>query len=294
MRMSLMKHTGLPSRAQVIRLTPYLATGLLLTILPPFLTSYVRSLLAFALINAIFAMSLNILMGYTGLVSLGHAVFYGTGAYVIGALMLNFNNNNFWISVPLVILITCAVAAVLGIVALRVSGLYFLLITFAFGQLLYSVVWNWGWLNSPGNQVITGIVKPNLGIPGFTWNSNYFYYFVFVGFVLCAFLIYRLVNSPFGRALVGIRECETRMRSLGYHVWVYKYAAFMIAGVFAGVAGMFSAYYNGMTVPHNLDVSTSAPVLLMVIIGGAGTLSGPFIGAIAMVFLQYIASIYFP
>jgi branched-chain amino acid transport system permease protein len=280
------------SRTKLLRLAPPVVCLAVLLVVPPFLSTYVRSLLAESLIFAILAMSLDIVMGYTGLISLGHAAYFGVAGYVIGALTLHFDISNFWLSAPLAVLIAGLAAAILGPIALRVSGLYFLLITFAIGQLLYSVAFNTGWLKTPGSEVITGILKPDMGIPGFTWDSNYFYYFVFIAFIVCLFLIRRIVNSPFGHALQGIRECEPRMRSMGYNTWLYKYIAFVFGGIFAGVAGVLFVYYNGMTVPSFLDVSTSALVMLMVIIGGTGTLYGPCIGAVVMIFLQFGASVY--
>ena len=283
-----------PSRARIVRLAPYIFSCALLVILPPFLSTYIQSLLTKCLIFAIFAMSLDIVLGYTWLLSLGHAAFFGTGGYVIGVLLLRFGINNFWISAPLAILISGIVAAVLGLIALRASAIYFLLLTFALGQLLYSVAWELDWLHAGGTQGLPGIIKPLLGIPGFNWDTINFYYFVFLIFIICYFLIFRFVNSPFGRALQGIRESEPRMRALGYNTWLYKYIAFIIGGAFAGVAGMLSAYYKGMILAGDLGVTTSALAMLMVIIGGIGTLFGPCIGAIVIVFVEFFACSYTP
>jgi branched-chain amino acid transport system permease protein len=288
------KRFSLPSQAQIIRFAPYVGGVLLLLILPLFLSRYLQSLMTKCLIFAIFAMSLDIVLGYTGLLSLGHAAFFGTGGYVVGILLTRFGINNFWLSAPLAILITGMIAAVLGLIALRASAMYFLLLTFALGQLLYSVAWELDWLHAGGTQGLPGILKPVLGIPGFSWSTINFYYFVFLAFILCYFLIYRLVNSPFGRALQGIRESEPRMRALGYNTWLYKYIAFIIGGAFAGVAGMLSAYYKGMILAGDLGVTTSALAMLMLIIGGVGTLFGPCIGAIVIVFLEFFASTYTP
>jgi branched-chain amino acid transport system permease protein len=289
------KRFNLPSHAPtVVRIAPYVAAGLSLLVLPPFLSTYVQSLLTKCLIFAIFAMSLDIVLGYTGLLSLGHAAFFGTGGYVVGILLLRFGIDSFWLSAPLAILFTGIVAAVLGLIALRASAMYFLLLTFALGQLLYSVAWELDWLHDRGTQGLPGIFKPALGIPGFSWSIINYYYFVFLAFIVCYFLIYRLLNSPFGRALQGIRESEPRMRALGYNTWLYKYIAYIIGGAFAGVAGMFAAYYKGMILADDLGVTTSALVMLMVIIGGVGTLFGPCIGAFFIVFLEFFASSYAP
>lgn len=273
---------------------PYIAGGTILILLPPFLPVYVQSLLTKTLIFAIFAMSLNLLMGYTGLFSLGHAAYFGTGGYAIGVLAVRYQIDSLWIGAPLAILIAALVAALLGTIALRLSGVYFLLITFALGQLLFSVAWKWKWLKSPGVEGIAGIPKPNLGIPGFTWDASSFYYFVFLVFVICFFLLYRLINAPFGLTQKGIRECESRMRSLGYNTWLHKYVTFIIAGLFAGIAGVLFVYHNGLIIPAHFGVVTSTLAMLMVIIGGAGTFSGPVIGAAVIVFVEFFSSIYVP
>jgi branched-chain amino acid transport system permease protein len=285
---------SLPSQKQIVRFAPYVGGGLLLAILPLLLGTYIQSLLTKSLIFAIFAMSLDIVLGYTGLFSLGHAAFFGTGGYVVGVLLLRFGMNNFWIAAPLVILIAGAVAAILGLIALRASAMYFLLLTFALSQLLYSVAWDLDWLHACGTHGLPGLLKPTVGIPGFHWSTINFYYFVLAAFIICYFLIYRLVNSPFGRALQGIRESEPRMRALGYNTWLHKYMAFIIGGAFAGVAGMLSAYYKGMILADDLGVTTSALAMLMVIIGGVGTLFGPCIGAFVLIFLELFASSYAP
>ena len=145
-----------------------------------------------------------------------------------------------------------------------------------------------------GTEGFVGIQYPSLGLPGFSLNSISFYYFILVIFGFCLFLLVRIVNSPFGYALRGISESEMRMRALGYNSWLFKYFAFVIASVFAGVAGMLFAYYNGIVVPADFGVTTSGLILLTVIMGGVGTLYGPVIGAIVMVPLQFYSGIVTP
>jgi len=281
-------------QGRLVRLVPYIAGGAILIVLPPFLPDYVQSLMTKTLIFAIFAMSLNLLIGYTGLFSLGHAAYFGAGGYAIGVLALRYDIESFWIGAPLAILIAGLVAAILGILALQLSGVYFLLITFALGQLLFSVAWKWGWLKSPGVEGIAGIPKPDLGIPWFDWSTTSFYYFVFLVFIICFFLMYRGINAPFGLTQRGIRGRESRMHSLGYHTWLHKYITFIIAGLFAGVAGALFVYHNGLIVPEHFGVGTSTMAMLMVIIGGAGTLFGPVIGATLIVFVEFFSSVYAP
>jgi branched-chain amino acid transport system permease protein len=272
---------------------PYLGVVLLLVVLPPLLSTYYVSILTKVLIFAIFAFSLDLVLGYTGLLSLGHAAFLGVAGYALGLLSIKLGINLFWIVVPLCILVSAAVAAIIGYISLRVSGVYFLLVTMAFGQLLSVVATKWSSVTG-GTDGLVGIIRPNLGISGFTWTSINFYYLVFFVMVICYLLLHRIVNSSFGRALVGIRENEMRMRSLGYNTWALKYVAVIIAGAFAGVGGVFFAYFYGAMVPSNLALEMSASVMLMVIIGGPGTLFGPFIGSAIVVLIERFASIYVP
>ncbi len=282
-----------PPREQLIRFTPYIASGIILVILPLILPTYFHSLLTKILIFAIFAMSLDIIMGYTGLPSLGHAAFLGVAGYTVSILLVLHGIDNFWIVAPLGILAATIAAAILGIIALRVSGIYFLLVTFALGMLLFSMALKWYWLTR-GSEGLPMVAYPELGLPWLTWNYTSFYYFVFIFFAISFFLMYRLVNSPFGHALQGIRENETRMRALGYNTWLYKYIAFIIAGFFAGVAGVLFPYYAKVMMPYSVGFTYSALVMLICIIGGLGTLWGPVIGAVVIILLEYFSSLYIP
>ena len=277
-----------------LRFVPYCIGAIALICLPPFLPSYIQGMVVKFLVFAIFTMSYNLIFGYTGLPSLGHAAYFGSGGYAVALLMFHYDISSFWIGAPTAIIFALLTSAVFGLIALRVSGLYFLLITFALGQLLYSVVWNLKWFNSPGMKGITGLSLPSLGIEGFLWNTTYFYYFVFLAFVICFFLLYRITNSPFGLALVGIRESEPRMRALGYNTWLYKYIIFLVSGVFAGIAGMLYVYHNRLISPLQLGVATSFLPMCMAIIGGRGTIFGPIIGTAVIVFVEYFASIFLP
>jgi len=281
-------------QGQLIGFLPFIAGGLIFIVLPPLLPSYFQFMMAKIVIFAIFAISLDVIYGYTGLFSLGHAAFFGAGGYAMGILMVRYGINSFWIGAPLGILVAGLVAAVFGVIALRVSGTYFLLVTFALGQVLFSVATQWDFLSPMGGtEGIFNILRPDLGFP-FTWNATNFYYFVFLIFAICYFLIYRFVNSPFGYALQGIRENEHRVRSLGYNTWLYKYIAIIIAGLFAGVAGVLIAYHKGFVVPTSFGIITSALPMLMVMIGGAGTLYGPVIGSAVIIFIELFASAYAP
>jgi branched-chain amino acid transport system permease protein len=273
---------------------PGLITVAALLVVPLILPSYYLSVATTILIFGLFAMSLNIIFGHTGLNSLGHAAFFGTAGYVTGIAIVTFGITSFWTSAPLGILGAAITAAVFGVIALRVSGVYFLLVTFALGQLLWTVAEKW-YSVTMGRSGFVGIPAPDLGLPFLDLGSPVsFYYFVFAFFVICYYLMARLHRSPFGYALQGIRERESRMRALGYNVWLYKYIAYIIAAVFAGIGGILYGHFNGSIAPSHVGFSTSALVMLMVILGGAGTLWGPVLGAALIILIQSFASLVVP
>jgi branched-chain amino acid transport system permease protein len=263
---------------------------LLLLILPPFLSSFLLTLLTQALIYAILAMSLDLILGYTGLASLGHAAYFGLGAYSVGILATR-HGAGFWITLPAGVLLAVAVAAIFGLVALRATGVYFLMITLALGMVVWGLAHRWVTMTQ-GDNGISAIPRPDLGLPWSLAHSIPFYYFALAGFIISFWILRMIVRSPFGRSLVGIRESESRMRTLGYHVWLHKYIGFVIAGGFAGFAGVLWAYYNGFVSPVDLQLATSVEALLMVALGGRGTLLGPALGASMIVLLKNLVSVY--
>jgi len=281
------------NQQELIRLLAFGIMALFFVVMPAFLSSYGEQVMTRFLIFALFAMSYNIIFGYTGLLSLGHAIFFGAGGYVVALLKLRYDVDLFWVSAPLGVVIAASIAALFGIIALRLSGIYFLLVTLALGQMMYSLAWKVKWLNSPGVQGIVGIPFPNLGM-GFTLNMTGVYYLALIFLTISAALLYRLVGSPFGLGLIGIREGESRMEALGYNTWLFKYFAFVISGAFAGIAGVLFSYYNSFIEPNHLGISTSLLPMIMAIMGGLGTFMGPLIGAAVFIFVETYASIVSP
>jgi len=281
-------------RGRVITVVPYALVGIFLIMVPLFLSTYGEGLMTRFLIFALFAMSYNIVFGYAGMLSLGHAAFFGAGGYTVAILKLHYGVDLFWISAPLGLLVAGFTAALFGLIALRASGIYFLVVTFALGQMLYSLAWNVKWLSSKGMQGITGITLPDLAIPGFTLDTTSFYYMVLIIFAISFVILYRLVRSLFGSALVGIKEDESRMEAVGYNTWLYKYTAFIISGVFAGIAGILFTYYNFFVSPNHLGFATSFTPMVMAIMGGLGTFLGPVVGAAVYLFVENFASILTP
>lgn len=255
-------------------------------LLPPWLPSFYIHLLVLMIIFSIFAMSLDILMGYAGLPSLGHAAFFGVAAYAAGLLSVRYGAP-WWANLPIALLLCSLTAAIFGLVALRTRGLYFMLITLALGEILWGIANRWGSFTG-GYNGLPDIPRPFSGV-GTTLG---FYYLALALLLLLGALMYRLVESPFGLSLQGLRDSESRMQTLGYNVWLHKYVAFVICGFFAGFAGVISAYYNGFVSPLDLSLALSAEAILMVILGGAGTLIGPVIGAALIVALRNFLSIY--
>jgi len=236
-----------------------------------------------ALVFAILAMSVDILLGFAGLASLGQAAYFSVGAYLTAILATKYQFGlgwDFWLVVLLGMLLGAATAAFFGLFAVRASGVYFLMITLALGQCIWGLAYRWNSLTG-GDNGINVSVRPNFGID--LTGQRPFFYLIFAFFAVTLVGLYVLVRSPFGRSLEGIRERELRMKILGYNTWLHKYIAFVIAGAVGGLAGVLWAHTNGLVSPDTALLTTSVDALLMVVLGGAGTLVGGAIGS-AVVF----------
>ncbi len=263
------------------------ATAILaFAILAHFANSFTILLLTRALAFAILAMSVDLLLGFTGLASLGQAAYLGIGAYLTAILATRFGFGlgwDFWLVIVLAILAGAALAALFGLLALRTSGVYFLMVTLALGQCVWGLAYRWDWLTGGDN----GINMPGRPKFGISFASDHVYFYLVLGFfALSLLLLYVLVRSPFGKSLEGIREREARMRILGYNAWLHKYIAFVIAGGLGGLAGVLWVHANGEVSPDDLVLTTSVDALLMVVLGGAGTLVGAVFGAGIVFFVR--------
>jgi branched-chain amino acid transport system permease protein len=241
--------------------------------------SFVILLATRALAFAILVMSVDLLLGYTGLPSLGQAAYLGIGAYLTAILATRFQVGlgwDFWLVMLLGMLAGAALAALFGLFAIRAGGVYFLMITLALGQCVWGLAYRWNSLTG-GDNGINLRQRPKFGID--LGNEVTFFYVVFGLFALSLLLMYTLVRSPFGRSLTGIRERELRMKILGYNTWLHKYVAFIIAGGFGGLSGVLWAHTAGIVSPVNVELPTSVDALLMAVLGGSGTLVGGVIGA---------------
>jgi branched-chain amino acid transport system permease protein len=254
--------------------------------------TFYTELVTKVMILAIFALSLDLLVGYTGLVSFGHAAYFGVGAYTLGLLAPKYEAANLWLTLPAAIGFAALAAAVVGAFVVRVKGIYFIMVTLAFAQMFYFVFHDTDF--GRGSDGISMNFKPVATIGGVTpfdlGNAIHVYYFVFALLLLVFALMRVLLRSPFGRALQGIRSNEHRMRSLGYPVYWYKLASFTLAGALAGLAGYLATLQFGFVNPELLSWHQSGNVLLMLILGGLGSLYGAVAGAFVFVGLQELYS----
>jgi branched-chain amino acid transport system permease protein len=258
----------------------------------PHTNSFIILLATRALAFSILVMSLDLLLGFTGLASLGQAAYLGVGAYLTAILASRYQiglGYDFWLVVVLGTLGGAALAAVFGLLAIRASGVYFLMITLALGQCVWGLAYRWNSLTGGDNGINLGR-RPKFGID--LANQVTFFYLVFGLCALSLAILYTLTRSPFGRSLMGIRERELRMKILGYNTWLHKYLAFIIAGAFGGLAGVLWAHTAGIVSPENVVLTTSVDALLMAVLGGAGTLIGGMLGAGVVLFLrEYLSTV---
>lgn len=248
---------------------------------------YYINLMSQILIAAVFALSLNLLVGYGGLSSLGHAAYMGVAAYLSGWFFLKFGLGHL-ATAAIALLGTTLMAALLGLIALRATGLGFLMITLAMAQVLWGLAFRWVSVTN-GDNGLSGLTRPSpfgLDLNG----AAAFYYFALALGAISAAAIAILVDSPFGAVLRGTRDQPRRMSALGHDVWLVRYLTYIAAGFFAAVAGLLYVYYHKFVHPHALSLTTSAEVLLMVIAGGSGTLLGPVVGAAVVVLLKTYVS----
>jgi branched-chain amino acid transport system permease protein len=258
----------------------------------PHTTSFIILLATRALAFSILVMSLDLLLGFTGLASLGQAAYLGIGAYLTAILATRYQvglGYDFSLVIVFGMLGAAALAALFGLLATRATGVYFLMITLALGQCVWGLAYRWNSLTG-GDNGINLERRPKFGID--LANEVTFFYVVFGFFAVSLLVLYTIVRSPFGRSLVGIREREPRMKILGYNTWLHKYLAFIIAGAFGGLSGVLWAHTAGIVSPENVVLTTSVDALLMAVLGGAGTLVGGIIGASVVLFIrEYLSTL---
>jgi len=245
-------------------------------------------------IFAIFAMGFNLLLGYTGILSFGHAAFFGLAGYAMGLILIH-------LKIPILlgmlfgVVLSTVTAVLIGLLIIRKTGIYFAMLTIAFGQMFFFIASRWKDFTG-GEDGLTNIPRDVVGIPGLfsipIVEPLQFYYFVAVIFILAAIVKYKLIHSHFGQVLKTIRENETRARMVGYNVQRYKLASFIISAIYAAVAGTLYGLFLNYMFPQTLDWIRSGDVVIMALVGGMGTFFGPIIGAGVIVALRVLVSIY--
>jgi branched-chain amino acid transport system permease protein len=267
-----------------------LAASLLLLALAPLLidNSYYLNIVSQVLISAIFAQGLNLLVGYAGLVSLGHAGLFGVAAYA-GAFLIAGGSGQ-PAAAAVAIGVALATAAVFAFLALRATGIGFFMITVALGQIAWGIAYRWISLTGGDNGISIAARPAPFGIS--LAGATPFFYATLLVFLAVQGAMAIFVRSPLGISLRGTRDQPRRMTALGFNVWLIRFIAFVLSGLLSGIAGLLSLYYTKFVSPHVLSLGTSAEALLMVISGGTGTLLGPVVGAAIVVAMKYVVSAY--
>jgi branched-chain amino acid transport system permease protein len=240
------------------------------------------------LIYALFALSINMMLGYGGMVSLGHAGYLGIAGYA--CILATLAGYNQLAAAIFAIAVSTAAAAFFGVLSLRAPGLGFIMITLALGQIVWGIAYRANDLTGGDN----GIRHPGRPMPfGLDIrDAPSFYYFTLIVFAVALFCIWRFSRSPFGASLKGTRDQPRRMRMLGHHVWLVRLITFVMAGFWASVASVLYVYYNLFLSPHAISLQQSAEILLMAILGGASTLTGPIVGAAVITLVKNVVSTY--
>ncbi len=267
-----------------------LALALLLLATVPYWigNSYYINVATQMLIYAVLALGLNVLVGYAGLVTLGHAGLFGIAAYA-GATLINAGYGHIVVAIG-ALMATLAATAMFAVLALRGTGLGFVMITVALGQIVWGVAYRWISLTNGDNGISISARPSPFGLS--LTSADAFYWATLVVFLIAVAAMAIFVASPFGAAVRGTRDQPRRMTALGYNVWLTRFLAFLFSGFWSGVAGLLYLYYNQFVSPQTVALSSSAEALLMVIAGGTATLLGPIAGAVLVIIMKYIASAY--
>ena len=266
----------------------------LLALVPFVLPPYSAILLAYGLVMAIGALGFNLLLGYTGLLSFGHSAYFGAGAYAVAFIVKYAKLESMEAFVLGGVLASGAVAALFGLLCVRYTRIFFGILTMALSQVLWSLAFKFFWvtggsdgLRVPTPTLLGGFVRA--GDDKFEFLSHRYYYYVLAIFVACVAVMWVIVHSPFGKALQAIRDNETRAEFVGVQVWHYRWVAFVISGIFTGVAGALWVPLNGLTTPDILHWTFSGKMVFFTVLGGFQTFFGPIVGAVIYNYLETYA-----
>lgn len=249
---------------------------------------YATTVLRDMLVFATFALSLNLLVGYAGMPSLGHAAYFGAGAYAAGIAGQRLATDQLHVTMGAAVLVAGVLALLIGALVVRSSGIFFLMLTLAFAQMVFAIAFQWTEVTG-GSNGFPGVRRPSIGELDLSAPDRVFMLVATV-FLLVTWLLWRISRSTYGRALIGVRENERRMRALGYDTTRLRLSAFVLAGALAGVAGALAAYSARFVSPSDAGIGTSVTAFVMVLIGGAGTLLGPILGAGIVLYIERVLS----
>jgi branched-chain amino acid transport system permease protein len=263
-----------------------IGVGILLVLLLPYIAPY-TALASEILVFAIFAMAYDLMLGYAGMLSFGHAMFFGLGAYTTGLIITRLYPSVF-LGLAASAFMGALIALPVGFLSIRRRGIYFTMVTLAFGQLLYFIAFKWSSLTG-GDDGLQNVPRPSLGPLSLNTEITLYYFILFFA-ILCMVVLVRVANSPFGKTLQAVRENKDRALSLGYNIDRFKLITFIISGFFSGLAGGLYALLLNFVPLSSLNWTTSGDVVVMTVIGGMGTLFGPVIGAACTILIRDILS----
>jgi len=270
---------------------------IILALVPVVASTYQTQLLTYGLTLAIAALGFNLLLGYTGLLSFGHSAYFGAGAYAVALMMRYLGVSSMELFLLGGIVGSAAVAALFGVVCVRHTRIFFAILTLALSQVLWTLAYKFFWITGGTDGLRVPFSKLTLlggliGFPGadaFARFISFYYYYVLVVFCVCAALMWLIVHSPFGKTLQAIRDNETRARFLGVRIWRYRWLAFLVSGIFTGLAGTLWVPLNGLTTPDVLYWPQSGKIVFFAVLGGFRNFSGPIVGAVLFNYLEVYA-----
>jgi branched-chain amino acid transport system permease protein len=270
---------------------------IVLLVIPTIADVYQTQLLTYGLIFAIAALGFNLLLGYTGLLSFGHSAYFGVGAYAVAFMVKYLGVSSMELYILGGVFVTAVVTALFGLVCVRYTRIFFAILTLALSQVLWTLAFKFFWITGGTDGLRVPFSKMTLlgGLIDFTGSGTYikfihsYYYYVLVVFCICVVVMWLIVHSPFGKTLQAIRDNETRARFLGVRIRQYRWLAFLISGIFTGLAGILWVPLNGLTTPDILYWPQSGKIVFFTVLGGFRNFTGPIVGAVAFNYLEAYA-----
>ncbi len=289
--------SNLLGNSTVRRLVVVVPVVIVLFVIPAVAGVYQVQLLTYGLIFAIAALGFNLLLGYTGLLSFGHSAYFGVGAYAVAFMVRYMGVSSMELYIVGGVLVTAAVSALFGVVCVRYTRIFFAILTLALSQVLWTLAFKFFWITGGTDGIRVPFSKMTLlgGLIDFAGSGTYvkfvntYYYYVLVIFCVCVVVMWVVVHSPFGKTLQAIRDNETRARFLGVRIRRYRWLAFLVSGMFTGLAGVLWVPLNGLTTPDILWWPQSGKIVFFTVLGGFRNFSGPIVGAVVYNYLEVYA-----